>query len=212
MGGGTWCSFNWLNVHLIRIKGSKISLVSTPLMRDDIWQNRQFEEALLKNSCHNDIVYIKNIHTSFVISKSLLRDYPGFNLGINTIKCPYSTVALSINTIRWYYSTISWSINTLKCHYSTVVLSCTSWHYSDVIMGAMASQITSLMIVYSTVYSGADQRKHQNSTSLAFVRRIHRWPVNSLHKWPVTRKKFPFDDVIMFTDDIIQYEFFPWGI
>ena len=50
-------------------------------------------------------------------------------------------------------------------------------HYSGVIMGAMASQITSLTIVYLTVYLGADQRKHQSSASLAFVRRIHRWPV-----------------------------------
>ena len=70
-------------------------------------------------------------------------------------------------------------------------------HYSDVIVGAMASQITSLTIVYSTVYSGADQRKHQSSASLASVRGIHRWPVNSPHKGPVTRKMFPFDDVIM---------------
>ena len=70
-------------------------------------------------------------------------------------------------------------------------------HYSEVIMGAMASQITSLTIVYSTVYSGTDQRKHQSSTSLAFVRGIHRWPVNSPHKWPVTQKMFPFDDVNM---------------
>ena len=46
-------------------------------------------------------------------------------------------------------------------------------HYSDVIMGVMASQIISLMIVYSTVYSGADQRKHQSSVSLAFVQGIH---------------------------------------
>ena len=43
----------------------------------------------------------------------------------------------------------------------------------------------------------ADQRKHQSSASLAFVRRIHRRPVNSPHKWPVTRKMFSFDDVIM---------------
>ena len=69
--------------------------------------------------------------------------------------------------------------------------------YDDVIMGTMASQITRLTIVYTTVYSGADQRKHQSSASLAFVRGIHRWPVNSPHKWPVTRKMFPFDDVIM---------------
>ena len=70
-------------------------------------------------------------------------------------------------------------------------------HYNDIIMGAMASQITSLTIVYSTVYSGAGQRKHQNSASMAFLRWFHRWPVNSRYKWPVTRKKFPFDDVIM---------------
>ena len=64
-------------------------------------------------------------------------------------------------------------------------------------MGAMASQITSLTIVHSTVYSDADQRKHQSSASLAFVRGIHRGPVNSPHKWPVTEKMFPFHDVIM---------------
>ena len=72
-------------------------------------------------------------------------------------------------------------------------------HYGDVIMGEIASQITSLTIVYSIVYSGTDQRKHQSSASLAFVRGIHRGPVNSPHKGPVTRKMFPFDDVIMIT-------------
>ena len=61
-------------------------------------------------------------------------------------------------------------------------------------MGAIASQITSLTIVYSIVYSDADQRKHENSAALAFVRRIH--------KWPVTRKMFPFDDVIMRRDSL----------
>ena len=63
-------------------------------------------------------------------------------------------------------------------------------------MGASASQITSITIIYSTINSGADQRKHQNSSSLAFVRGIQRWPVNSPHKWPVTQKMFSFDDVI----------------
>ena len=66
-------------------------------------------------------------------------------------------------------------------------------HYSDVIMSAMAYQITSLTIVYSTVYSDADhrrRRKHQSSEWLIFVREIHRWPVNSPHKGPVTRKYF----------------------
>ena len=71
------------------------------------------------------------------------------------------------------------------------------FHYNDVIMGALTSYITSLTIVYSIVYSDTDQRKHQSSASLAFVWGIHRGPVNSQHKWPVTRKMFPFDDVIM---------------
>ena len=72
------------------------------------------------------------------------------------------------------------------------------YHYNDTIMGAFASQITSLTIVYSIVYSNADQREHQSSAALALVRGLHRGPVNSPHKWPVTRKMFPFDDVIMY--------------
>ena len=75
-------------------------------------------------------------------------------------------------------------------------------HYSDVIMSAMATQITSLTIVNSIVYSGADQRKHQCFASLAFVRGIHRWSVNSPHKGPVTGEMFPVDDVIMPTEHI----------
>ena len=78
-----------------------------------------------------------------------------------------------------------------------------SIHYNDDIMDTMAFQITSLTIVYSIVYSGADQRKHQRSASLAFVRGIHRWLVNFPHKWPVTRKMFAFDDVIMFK--LVEY-------
>ena len=70
-------------------------------------------------------------------------------------------------------------------------------YYNDVIMGTIASLITSLIIVYSTVYSDAVQRNHQSSASLAFVWGIRRGPVNSPHKWPVTRKMFPYDDVIM---------------
>ena len=78
-----------------------------------------------------------------------------------------------------------------QIHYAVLM------YYCDVIMSVMASQITSFMIVYSNAYSGADQRKHQSSASLAFVRIIHRWPVNSPHKWSVMRKMFPFDDFII---------------
>ena len=88
-------------------------------------------------------------------------------------------------------------------------LSITEWmiiyHYDDVTMSAVASQITSLTIVYSTVYSDPDQRKLQSSASLAFVRGIHRGPVNSPHKWPLKRKMSPFDDVIM------SLSFLLWG-
>ena len=77
-------------------------------------------------------------------------------------------------------------------------------------MTTMASQITSPTVVISVVYSGADQRKHQSSASLAFVRGIHRGPVKCPHKWPVTRKMVPFDDVIMryMLFDIYMYIFY----
>ena len=78
-------------------------------------------------------------------------------------------------------------------------------HYDDGTMGAMASQIISLTMVYSTVYSDTDQRNHQSSASLAFVQGIHRGPVHSTHKWPVTRKMFPFDDVIMVWPHMVKY-------
>ena len=90
---------------------------------------------------------------------------------------------------------IQWSACFLMPTLSSLVTS----HYNDVIMCVMASKVTSLTIVYSIIYSGGDQRKHQSSVSLAFVWGIHRWPVNSLHKGPVMRKMFPFDDVIMIT-------------
>ena len=89
------------------------------------------------------------------------------------------------------YRVITTDIITVYSRYIAVT------HYNDVTMGAIASQITSLTIVYSTVYSDADQRKHQSSASLAFVRGIHWRPVNYPHKWPVTWKMFPFDDVII---------------
>ena len=87
-------------------------------------------------------------------------------------------------------ATLTWWFQTRDC-------CCCCIHYNCVTMGAMASKINSLTIVYSTVDSGADQRKHQSSASLAFVMGIHRWPANSTHKRPVTRIMFPFDDVIM---------------
>ena len=87
-----------------------------------------------------------------------------------------------------------------------IVDSCIIWFHLVCIMylkwscfcsNACNRKMLLLLVISLTVYSGAGQRKHQNSASLAFVREIHRWPVNSSHKWPVTRKMLPFDDVIM---------------
>ena len=115
-----------------------------------------------------------------------------------------------IHTIFQYIKSLpNAGINlTLIISVGTVDLSPTHWHrsykigyYNDVIMGAITSQITNLTSVYSTVYLDADQRKHQSSASLAFLRGIHRGPVNSPHKWSVTRNFFPFDDAIMYSND-----------
>ena len=103
------------------------------------------------------------------------------------LSCGYIIISFGTFNGVWYIYLYSSLVNVVslalgQSHGSSIV------HYNDVIMGAIASQITSLAIVYSTIYSGAYQRKHQSSVSLAFVRGIHRWPVNSPHKWPVTRK------------------------
>ena len=97
----------------------------------------------------------------------------------------YNFLVFVINAIYVIFSEYQRCVITGRCD-----------HCSDVIMSAMDSQITSLTIVYSTFYSGADQRKRQSSASLAFVQGIHRWPVNSPRKRPVTRNIFPLDDVI----------------
>ena len=113
-----------------------------------------------------------------------IREHPDYRFTF-IIDCEWYIVMRYFLIIRCY-------IPILPVHVDSLL-----FHDNDVIMTTIASQITSLTVVYSIVYSGADQRKHQSSASLAFVRGIHRGPVNSPHKWPVTRKIFPFDDVIM---------------
>ena len=65
-------------------------------------------------------------------------------------------------------------------------------------------------MVHWTICPSVDQRKHQSSVSLAFVRGIHRLPVNSPHKGPVTRKKFPLDDVIMIMKGVAMRDILWW--
>ena len=87
-------------------------------------------------------------------------------------------------------------VSCLTLHNSIVDQS-DSLHYNDAIMSSIASRITSFTIVDSSVYSVTAQRKHQSSASLAFVRGIHRWPVNSPQKRASNAENVPFDDVIM---------------
>ena len=139
-----------------------------------------------------------------------LSKYPKPNIKTNEWDC--GTFVTKSQCVHCIYSLLSqpnqnvplqWRHNALCLFVSTsirlwfTVSQAPFSHYIDVIISVIASQITSLTIVYSTVYSGADQRKQQRPASLAFVRGIYRWPLNSPRKGPVTRKMFPFDDVIV---------------
>ena len=116
--------------------------------------------------------------------------YPGRTVETDTTRVIIGCRSVrTVLVIRWHNLDI---IALRLLSFQTVVA-----HYDDVTMGTMASQITSLKVVYWTVYSGANQRKHQSFASLAFVRGIQWWPMNSPHKGPVTRKMLPFDDAIM---------------
>ena len=113
------------------------------------------------------------------------------------------------NFIRWLFRGCAWQIwqavsnisdtKSLHCltHWPLGDVAGSNFHYGDVIMDAIASQNHQSHDCNSTVYSDADQRKYQSSASLTFVRGIHRAPANSPHIWPITRKMFPFDDIIM---------------
>ena len=76
----------------------------------------------------------------------------------------------------------NWAVSRPRSHYmahkiiknKSAIQQSITYHYNDVTMTTTVSQITSLTVVYSIDYSGADQRKHQSSASLAFVRGIHR--------------------------------------
>ena len=190
---------------------------STVLHLDGLVQERGNSSALamelplsctIPSMCTNILYYILN-YISYFILYCIFQDSDMYHEETDTpAMARTSNLNEELGMVGWQ----NW--NTL---YSFYLFMCGSWvdyrkpswhhHYSVVIMSTMASQITSLTVVYSTVYSGADQRKHQSSVSLAFVRGIHQWPVNSLHKGPVTRKMSPFDDVIMIHSDALALGF-----
>ena len=152
--------------------------------------------------CHNEIWYYW-VHTHWsgnvVILGKFYRMLSKWQLLVQPVSKMSSKWRFHFSAIRYdmtkEYDIILGQDRILSWLY--IILPMTFIHYSDVILSAMAFQITGASIVYSNIRSGTDQRKHQSSTSLAFVRGIHRWPVNSPHKRPATRKLFLFDDVIM---------------
>ena len=149
--------------------------------------NADIKQNILFYSCRKcDALYmvVSLVHIEFI------QDFTHWTCHNCSIYVNIDTIAfydLLRTEVRYYKYTMSYTNGWVVVTY----------HYVDVIMSTIASQITSLTIVYSTIYSGADQSKDQSSASLAFVWGIHRGPLNSPHKWPVTRNMFPFDDVIM---------------
>ena len=89
-------------------------------------------------------------------------------------ECFYNAITKSYDTSYFiaFHHVVAWMIimpERRRGHYTWRASQISLRHYNNVIMGAIASQITSLMIVFSAFYSVADQRKHQSSASLAFV-------------------------------------------
>ena len=126
--------------------------------------------------------------------------FPGHHILTNFCTCPNSTAVVSCAKFSSDHFITIW-ITAKKKKLCLILImmekSLIKWNlklrsegylYSDIKMGAMASQITCVSTVYSIVCSGADHRKHQSSASLAFERGIHRWMVNSPHKGPVMQK------------------------
>ena len=118
-----------------------------------------------------------NIHSPIVC----LLSYLGLNLSLldSKIYSPIYLMVISQILGLQILFTLWVDIGTGGNDYLTLIHWNTCAHYNDVTMSVMASEITSITIVYSTVYSGPHQRKHQSSASLAFVRGIHQWPVTN---------------------------------
>ena len=127
--------------------------------RVSVWRSHQTAGAGPGHRWDNKLICIANcimllnhsnaVHRSFVIKHFML-----FKM-----LTKYMYVESIVNSTSDFYSTFDIAIS----------------HNSEVIISTLASQITGVSIVYSTVCSGADQRKHQSSASLVFVRGIHWW-------------------------------------
>ena len=134
--------------------------------------------SILCNGCN--YLFVLEFNPCWII---LVKEVPGGNFkrvvyhgDAQTLKKKYA----ANNRIGWYKGLLGMKICS-PMHAQQADKSERWNHYNDVIMGAIASQITSLIIVYWTIYSGVDQRKHQSFASLAFVREIHRWRGRCFH-------------------------------
>ena len=140
--------------------------------------------------------YKSKIHWHFA-SRNSHHDIPAVGTG-TTRKCPsreYARYFIESATVKlwfvmlWLYNQIIFpKVMQLMYPYFITMTSCWArWR-----LKLPASRLSTQPFI-----QGADQRKFQSSAPLAFVRGIHRWPLNSPHKGSVTRRMFPFDDVIV---------------
>ena len=197
---------HWFNCSLAHCQRQAITWTNTDLLSVGP-RGTSFSETLFKENVFENIVRTTTILLGYDVLRSIwcFQLHSGCKLHQPPLFCPrrdnYSAITGALRRLRsptpdrLFNSLFRVKITNMNvAHYWTYVKGI---HCITMIMSPMASQITSLTIVYSTVYWGGDQRKHQSSVSLAFVRGIHQSPVNSPHNGPVTRKMFPLDDVIM---------------
>ena len=152
-----------------------------------------------RKSIHQKTIRTSSCYSLFMFHKRTSWWHSNNFMAYHLVSDGWLSIALSI-TITDPGKKVNEALAEEKCPYGWLT---GMHHYGDIIMGAIASQITSLTIVYATVYSDADQRKRQSSVSLAFVWGSHRGPLTSPHTWPATRKMFPFEDVIMMLNENI---------
>ena len=167
----TFCEMDWL-LFVLPMSSYLTSLALgqshswwqaiTGTNNDKLWSRKRGKVGENINQTMN--LFLKEMHLKMSSAKWL----PCYSGPI--VSRPIYICLLYFLSCVWY-----WQPEMYAYRYSLVTISvnyCT--HYNDVIMGAIASQITSLTIVYLTVYSDADQWKHQSSASLAGDRWIPR--------------------------------------
>ena len=209
---------NWSSIVLLPRQPKGINFHNSPIMEDGGWGDGGWKHdnisQQISRSCTDGIdayicwsisVFInvvlnsclKTWHWFIIVNMITLHIYGFLSLRKQgnysnamyvylCVPCPFSR---SVNqTLRiWFNNSLDSSLLGSGIQSEGNLL---GYHYGDVIMNSKASQITGVSIVCSTVWFCPDQRKHQSSASLTFVRGIHRWTVNFPHKGPVTRKCF----------------------